>query len=115
MSGNRGSKSIWKKFKKPEAEAKREESDRLYYRINRKTGRIETNLLEWERSWRNVKILKFPARYADELRAGVRVNYTRVYAVASHVPRSTYVVRGTDRDSKTLYAYESYVHVPTSV
>ena len=40
---------------------------------------------------------------------------SRVYAVASHVPRSTYVVRGTDRDSKTLYAYESYVHVPTSV
>ena len=85
MSGNRGSKSIWKKFKKPEAEAKREESDRLYYRINRKTGRIETNLLEWERSWRNVKILKFPARYADELRAGVRVNYTVEQILAENV------------------------------
>ena len=32
--------------------------------------------LEWERSWRNVKILKFPARYAEELRRGVRVNPT---------------------------------------
>ena len=43
MSGARGSKAIWKKYKKPEAEGKREEGDKLYYRINRKTGRIETN------------------------------------------------------------------------
>ena len=76
MSGKSGSKSIWKKYKKPEGEAKREEQEKLYYRINRKTGRIETNLLEWERSWRNVKILKFQARYAEELRAGVRANPT---------------------------------------
>ena len=32
----------------------------MYYRINRKTDRIENNLLEWERSWKNVKILKYP-------------------------------------------------------
>ena len=61
MIGARGSKSIWKK---------REEGDKLFHRINRKTGRIETHSLEWERSWRNIKILKFPARFANELRAG---------------------------------------------
>ena len=76
MSGKSGSKSIWKKYKKPEGDAKREEQEKLYYRINRKTGRIETNLLEWERSWRNVKVLKFPSRYAEELRRGVRANPT---------------------------------------
>ena len=41
-----------------------------YYRINRKTGRIETNLLEWKRSWKNVKILTYPTRFANELRLG---------------------------------------------
>ena len=76
MSGSGGPRSIWKKHGKPQGEVKREEGDKLYYRINRRTGRIETNLLEWERSWRNVKILKFPARYAEELRRGVRVNPT---------------------------------------
>ena len=76
MSGRGGPRSIWKKHSKPQGEVKREEGDKLYYRINRRTGRIETNLLEWERSWRNVKVLKFPARYADELRLGVRVNPT---------------------------------------
>ena len=76
MSGRGGPRSIWKKHSKPQGEVKREEGDKLYYRINRRTGRIETNLLEWERSWRNVKILKFPARYAEELRRGVRVNPT---------------------------------------
>ena len=45
----------------------------------------------------------------------ISAGFSRVYAVASHVPRSTYVVRGTDRDSKTLYACESNVYVPTSV
>ena len=53
-----------------------ENDGKLYYRINRKTGRIETNLLEWERSWNNVKILKYPTRFANELRLGVRDNYT---------------------------------------
>ena len=85
MSGARGSKSIWKRFKKQDAEPKREESTNLYYRINRRTGRIDTNILEWERSWRNVKILKFPARYAEELRTGVRANYTVEQILAANV------------------------------
>ena len=40
----------------------------------KKTGRAETNLLEWERSWKNMKILKYPTRFATELRLGVREN-----------------------------------------
>ena len=51
------------------------ESDRkLFYRIDRKTGRTIPNVLEWERSWKNVKILKYPTRFANELRLGVRDN-----------------------------------------
>ena len=42
----------------------------MYYRLNRKTSRIETNLLEWKRSWKNVKILTYPTRFANELRLG---------------------------------------------
>ena len=42
----------------------------MYYRLNRKTSRIETNLLDWERSWKNVKILTYPTRFANELRLG---------------------------------------------
>ena len=38
----------------------------------KKTGRAETNLLEWERSWKYMKILKYPTRFATELRLGVR-------------------------------------------
>ena len=53
-------------------EAKKEDSEQLYYWINKKTGRIDTNLLEWESSWKNVKILLYPTRYAEELRTGVR-------------------------------------------
>ena len=53
------------------------ESDgKLFYRIDKKTGRTVTNLLEWERSWKNVKILKYPTRFANELRLGVRENPT---------------------------------------
>ena len=50
MSDPRKGKSIWKKFDKPWGEAKTENDGKLFYRINRKTGRIETNLLKWERS-----------------------------------------------------------------
>ena len=57
MSDPRKGKLIWKK---PRGEARVENDGKLHYRINRKTGRIETNLLEWERSWKNVKILKYP-------------------------------------------------------
>ena len=46
--------------------------EKLFVRINRRTGRTETNLLEWERSWESVKILKYPSRYGEELRSGVR-------------------------------------------
>ena len=35
----------------------------------------------------------------------------RGYAITSYVPRSTYVVRGTDRDSKNWYAFTTSVHV----
>ena len=76
MSDSRKGKSIWKRYEKPRGEARVENDGELYYRINRKTGRIETNLLEWERSWKNVKILKYPTRFANELRLGVRDNYT---------------------------------------
>ena len=62
-----------------------ENDGKLYYRINRKTGRIETNLLEWERSWKNVKILKYPTRFANELRLGVRDNYTLDQILAANV------------------------------
>ena len=75
MSEGRKSKSIWKRHERPKTEAKRDESEKLYYRINKKTGRIETNLLEWERSWKNVKVLKYPTRYANELRLGERILY----------------------------------------
>ena len=57
-------------------EARTENDGKLYHRINKKTGRVETNLLEWERSWKNVKILKYPTRFANELRLGVRDNPT---------------------------------------
>ena len=50
MSRAGGFKSKFSKGKKPEVESKREDGDKLYYRINRKSGRVETNFLEWERS-----------------------------------------------------------------
>ena len=76
MSRAGGYKSKFSKGKKkPEVESKSEDRDKLYYRINRKTGRVESNFLEWERSWKNVKILQFPARYADELRSGQVAEY----------------------------------------
>ena len=62
MSRAGGYKSKFSKGKKPEFESKSEDRDKLYYRINRKTGRVETNFLEWERSWKKVKILQFPVR-----------------------------------------------------
>ena len=62
------------------------ESDgKLFYRIDKKTGRTVTNLLEWERSWKNVKILKYPTRFANELRLGVRDNPTVEQILAANV------------------------------
>ena len=75
MSDGRKPKSIWRRPEKPKTEAKRDESEKLFYRINKRTGRIDTNLLEWERSWKNVKILKYPTRYANELRLGERIDH----------------------------------------
>ena len=72
MSEGKRPRSIWKRYEKAKGEAKKEDSEKLHYRIGRKSGRVETNLLEWERSWKDVKILKYPTRYADELRTGVR-------------------------------------------
>ena len=48
MSRAGGFKSKFSKGKKPEVESKREDYDKLYYRINKKTGRSETNYLEWD-------------------------------------------------------------------
>ena len=49
MSNPSKGKSIWKRHEKPRGEARVENEGKMYYRINRKTSRIETNLLEWER------------------------------------------------------------------
>ena len=72
MSDGKEPRSIWKRYNKGKVEPKKEDTEKLYSRINKKSGRVETNLLEWERSWKNVKILRYPTRYADELRSGVR-------------------------------------------
>ena len=86
MSDGKRSKSIWKKYSGHErVEVKKDESEKLYYRINRRTGRVESNLLEWERSWRNVKILKYPSRYAEELRLGERIAVTVEQILAQNV------------------------------
>ena len=53
--------------------------------IDKKTGRTVTNLLEWERSWKNVKILKYPTRFANELRLGARENPTVERVLTSNV------------------------------
>ena len=76
MSRAGGFKSKFSKGKKPEVESKREDFDKLYYRINKNTGRSETNYLEWERSLKDVKVLQFPAKFAKELRSGQRAEYT---------------------------------------
>ena len=60
MGDSRRGKSIWKRYDKPQGEARVESDGKLFYRIDKKTGRTVTNLLEWERSWKNVKILKYP-------------------------------------------------------
>ena len=85
MSDHRKGNSIWKRYEKPRGEARAESDGKLYYRINRKTGRIETNLLEWERSWKNVKILEYPTRFANELRLGERVQYDLAQILATNV------------------------------
>ena len=85
MSRAGGFKSKFSKGKKPEVESKREDGDKLYYHINRKTGRVETNFLEWERSWKNVKILQFPPKYAEELRSGHRREHTAEQILARNV------------------------------
>ena len=72
MSDSRKGRSIWKKVERPKGEAKVENDGKLFFRINKRTGRAETNYLEWERSWKNVKILKYATRFAGELRSGVR-------------------------------------------
>ena len=85
MSRAEGFKSSCGKGKKPEVESKREDYDKLYYRINKKSERSETNDLEWERSWKNAKVLKFPAKHAEELRLGQRAEYTVEQILARNV------------------------------
>ena len=74
--------------KQPRTEVKREDDAKRYYRISRKTARIETNLLEWERSWKNVKILKYPTRYDTELRLGESIEHeiTQILAANPMLP-----------------------------
>ena len=50
MSEGKRPRSIWKRYEEAKVEAKKEDSEKLYYRIGRKSGRVETNLLEWERT-----------------------------------------------------------------
>ena len=76
MRDLRKARSIWKRSDKQRGEGKVESDGKLFYRIDKKTGRTVTNLLEWERSWKNVKILKYPTRFANELRLEVRNNPT---------------------------------------
>jgi hypothetical protein len=45
----------------------------LKYRVGRK--RIESNILEWLRSWKDYKITKFPTEFRDCLRSGIRKEY----------------------------------------
>ena len=85
MGDSRKGKSIWKRYDKPRGEAGVESDGKLFYRIDKKTGRTVTNLLEWERSWKNVKILKYPTRFANELRLGVRENPTVEQILTSNV------------------------------
>ena len=72
MSDGKKTRSIWKRYDKAKEEAKKNDSELLYQRINGKTGRVDSNVLDWERSWKNVKILRYPTRYAEELRSGER-------------------------------------------
>ena len=76
------------------------------------------NLLEWERSWRNnVRILKFPARYAVELRRGVDPTSKRDaseggdYAgiVGSH-PRESCITRRNQPQSSPVCQEKRDVH-----
>ena len=48
MGDSKKGKSVWKRYEKPRVEARTENDGKLFYRINKKTGRVETNLLEWK-------------------------------------------------------------------
>ena len=76
MGDSRKARSIWKRYDKQRGEARVDNDGKLFSRTDRRTGRPITNLLEWERSWKNVKILKYPTRFTNELRLGVRDNPT---------------------------------------
>ena len=41
MGDSRKGKSIWRKFEKPKVEAKVENDGKLYFRINKRTGRAD--------------------------------------------------------------------------
>ena len=76
MGDSTKGKSVLKRYEKPRVEARTENDGKLFHRMNKKTGRVETNLLEWEMSWKNGKILKHPTRFANELPLEVRENPT---------------------------------------
>ena len=65
-----------------------EKSSQLYFRMNRRTGRMETNLLEWERKWKSIKITEYPAEYAETLRTGVMEDFDREAILAPFVLES---------------------------
>ena len=46
MGDSRKGKSIWKRYDKPPGEERVESDGKLFYRIDKKTGRTVTNLLE---------------------------------------------------------------------
>ena len=85
MSGEDSRRNIWRVQKRGHKVIKpvdEEKNGLLYMRMNRKTGRMETNILEWERKWKYVKITEYPAEYADQLRTGVRVAHDRATILA---------------------------------
>jgi hypothetical protein len=45
----------------------------LKYRVGR--NGIESNILEWLRSWKDYKITEFPTEFRDCLRSGIRKEY----------------------------------------
>ena len=78
-------RNIWKYQKKGDKITKpveAEKSGQLYFRMNRRTGRMETNLLEWERQWKSIKITEYPAEYAEALRTGVMDEFDRDASLA---------------------------------
>ena len=73
MSQGGKSKSISKKYDKPRVEARgRMRASSSIAESTKGPVASRPTYSKWERSWKNVKILKYPTRYATELRSGIR-------------------------------------------